>query len=138
MTRHRSWPRGRGSSWVSNYSSKIMNRWKFPNWAISGDRVLWGMLQVLGQFGAVPRKVVWDQEGCIGRWWRGRQVFTAEFQAFRGMLGRGAVLCGPADPEFKRQVEQGNGYLGDQLPAGPPVRGCRRFQPSAPGLAETG
>ncbi len=66
MTRHRSWPRGRGSSWVSNYSSKIMNRWKFPNWAISGDRVLWGMLQVLGQFGAVPRRWYGTRRGVSG------------------------------------------------------------------------
>ncbi len=38
--------------------------------------VLGGHLEVLRQFGAVPRKAVWDQEGAIGRW-RGREmVFT--------------------------------------------------------------
>ena len=42
--------------------------------------VLLGMLAVTSEFGAVPRKVVWDQEGCIGRIRQGRQVLTAEFQ----------------------------------------------------------
>jgi transposase len=73
--------------------------------------VLAGMLDVIGQFGAVPRKVVWDQEGCIGRIRQGRQVLTAEFQSFRGVLGMGAVLVGPADPEAKGLVERANGYL---------------------------
>lgn len=52
--------------------------------------VLAGMLSVLGHFGGVPRKAVWDQEGCIGAWRGGRQVLTAEFQAFRGTLGDGS------------------------------------------------
>jgi transposase len=73
--------------------------------------VLGGMLQVLGQIGAVPRCAVWDQEGCIGQWRRGRQVLTAEFQAFRGTLGMSVRLCGPADPEAKGLVERANGYL---------------------------
>ncbi len=73
--------------------------------------VLAGMLHVLGGFGAVPRQVVWDQEGCIGQWRRGRQVLTAEFQAFRGALGTGAILVGPNDPEAKGLVERANGYL---------------------------
>ena len=53
--------------------------------------VLGGMLHVIGEFGAVPRKAVWDQEGCIGRIRQGKQVLTAEFGAFRGVLGMGAV-----------------------------------------------
>ncbi|HMC09196.1 MAG TPA: IS21 family transposase [Actinomycetota bacterium] len=77
----------------------------------AGHDVLGGMLKVLGQFGAVPRKAVWDQEGCIGQWRGGRQVLTAEFQAFRGTLGMGVVLCAPNDPEAKGLVERANGYL---------------------------
>lgn len=73
--------------------------------------VLAGKLHVLGEFGAVPRTVVWDQEGCIGQIRRGKQVLTAEFQAFRGTLGMGAVLVGPNDPEAKGLVERANGYL---------------------------
>jgi transposase len=73
--------------------------------------VLAGMLEVIGGFGAVPRKAVWDQEGCIGRIRQKKQILTAEFQAFRGVLGMGAVLVGPNDPEAKGLVERANGYL---------------------------
>jgi transposase len=73
--------------------------------------VLAGHLEVLGQFRAVPRKVIWDQASAIGQWRRGDMSFTAEFQAFRGTLGMGAVLCQRADPEAKGLVERANGYL---------------------------
>jgi transposase len=73
--------------------------------------VLAGMLNVINQFGAVPRKAVWDQEGCIGQIRGGKQRLTAEYQAFRGVLGMGAVLVGPNDPEAKGLVERANGYL---------------------------
>jgi transposase len=89
--------------------SRFLGAWMIPTRA--GHDVLGGMLQVLGQFGAVPRNGVWDQEGCIGAWKQGRQVLTREFQAFRGTLGMGAILCGPADPEAKGIVERNNGYL---------------------------
>jgi hypothetical protein len=46
----------------------------------AGHDVLEGMLRCFDQFGAVPRKVVWDGEGCIGQWRRGKQVFTEDFQ----------------------------------------------------------
>jgi hypothetical protein len=72
--------------------------------------VLGGKLRVLQQFGAVPRKAVWDQEGCIGQWRQGRQVLTREFQAFRGALGMGAILCAPNDPEAKGIVERTHDY----------------------------
>ena len=73
--------------------------------------VLSGMSHVIGEFGAVPREVVWDQEGCIGRIRQGKQVLTAEFQSFRGVFGMGAILVGPRDPEAKGLVERANGYL---------------------------
>lgn len=73
--------------------------------------VLGGMSHVISEFGAVPRKAVWDQEGCIGRIRQGKQGLTAEFQSFRGTLGMGATLVGPADPEAKGLVERANGYL---------------------------
>lgn len=73
--------------------------------------VLGGMLGVIEGFGAVPRKVVWDQEGCIGRIRGGKQVLSAEFQTFRGILGMGVILVGPNDPEAKGLVERANGYL---------------------------
>jgi transposase len=89
--------------------SRFLGAWMVPSRA--AHDVLGGMLQVLGQFGAVPRNAVWDQEGCIGAWRQGRQVLTGEFQAFRGTLGMGVILCGPADPEAKGVIERNNGYL---------------------------
>lgn len=89
--------------------SRLIGGWMVPSRA--AHDVLGGMLQVLGQFGALPRQLVWDQESCIGRWRAGRQVLTTEFQAFRGTLGVGVVLCAPADPEAKGLVERANGYL---------------------------
>ncbi|MGQ0803502.1 MAG: IS21 family transposase [Actinomycetota bacterium] len=89
--------------------SRFTGAWMIPSRA--GHDVLAGMLQVLSQFGALPRTAVWDQEGCIGAWRQGRQQLTAEFQAFRGTLGMGVRLCAPADPEAKGLVERANGYL---------------------------
>jgi hypothetical protein len=89
--------------------SRFLGAWMVPTRA--AHDVLGGMSQVLTQFGAVPRNAVWDQEGCIGAWRQGRQVLTREFQAFRGTLGMGVILCGPADPEAKGIIERNNGYL---------------------------
>jgi len=89
--------------------SRLIGAWMVPSRA--AHDVLGGMLQVFGQIGAVPRNAVWDQEGCIGQWRQGRQRLTAEFQAFRGTLGMGAILCPPRDPEAKGLVERANGYL---------------------------
>jgi transposase len=89
--------------------SRLIGAWMVPTRA--AHDVLGGVLQVLAQIGAVPRCAVWDQEGCIGAWRQGRQVLTAEFQAFRGTLGMSVRLCGPADPEAKGLVERANGYL---------------------------
>jgi transposase len=93
---------------VSGFS-RLIGAVMVPSWA--AHDVLAGMLEIIGAFGAVPRKAVWDQEGCIGRIRSGRQVLSGEFQAFRGVLGMGAVLVGPADPEAKGLVERANGYL---------------------------
>jgi transposase len=93
---------------VSGYS-RLIGAVMVPSRA--AHDVLAGMSHVIGEFGAVPRKAVWDQEGCIGRIRHGKQVLTTEFQAFRGMLGMGVVLVGPNDPEAKGLVERANGYL---------------------------
>jgi transposase len=89
--------------------SRFLGAWMVPSRA--AQDVLGGHLQVLRQFGAVPRTAVWDQEGCIGQWHGPKVVFTAEFQAFRGTLGMGARLCARADPETKGVIERNNGYL---------------------------
>ena len=73
--------------------------------------VLGGMACVLDQIGAVPRMAVWDQEGCIGQWRKGKQILTEPTLRFCGTLGMGMQLCAPADPESKGVVERANGYL---------------------------
>ncbi len=73
--------------------------------------MLGGHLEVLTQFGALPRRVVWDQERAIGQWRGSKQVFSAEFQSFRGTLGLGAQLCQRGDPEAKGLIERANGYF---------------------------
>jgi len=92
---------------VSGYS-RFMAAWMVPSRAAYD--VLWGMLRCFEQIGAVPRTIVWDGEGCIGQWRGGKQVLTADFQAFRGTLGAGARLCKPNDPEAKGMNERSNGY----------------------------
>jgi transposase len=88
--------------------SRFAGAWMVPS--RQAHDVLGGHLQVLRQFGAVPRKVVWDQEPAIGRW-RGGETFSAEFTAFRGTLGMGALLCQRGDPEAKGVVERTNEYF---------------------------
>jgi transposase len=105
--------------------SRFLGGWMVPSRA--AHDVLGGMLQVLGQFGAVPRNAVWDQEGCIGAWKQGRQVLTREFQAFRGTLGMGVILCGPNDPEAKGVIERNNGYLETSFLPGRRFEGVEDF-----------
>jgi transposase len=46
-----------------------------------------GWWQLLERLGAVPRTLVWDGEGAVGRWRHGRTELTEQCQAFRGTLG---------------------------------------------------
>jgi hypothetical protein len=59
----------------------------------------------------VPRVLVWDGEGAVGRWRAGRVELTAECHAFRGTLGAKVLVCKPADPEAKGLIERAHGYL---------------------------
>ncbi|HEY0470573.1 MAG TPA: IS21 family transposase [Kribbella sp.] len=68
----------------------------------------WRLVQAIG---AVPRQLVWDNEGAVGCWRRGRPTLTAEFESFRGSLGIGVHLCRPRDPEAKGITERNNGYF---------------------------
>ena len=70
-----------------------------------------GWWQLIGGLGAVPRVLVWDGEGAIGRWRAGRPELTADCQAFRGTLGAKVVVCKPADPEAKGLIERAHDYL---------------------------
>jgi transposase len=70
-----------------------------------------GWWQLIAGLGSVPRVLVWDGEGAIGRWRAGRPELTADCQAFRGTLGAKVVVCKPADPEAKGLVERVHDYL---------------------------
>ena len=70
-----------------------------------------GWWQLIGQLGAVPRLLVWDGEGAVGRRRGGRIELTAGCQAFRGTLATGVYICQPGDPEAKGLVERFHDYL---------------------------
>jgi transposase len=70
-----------------------------------------GWWQLIEALGAVPRVLVWDGEGAIGRWRAGKAELTGDCQAFRGTLGAKVIVCKPADPEAKGLVERFHDYL---------------------------
>ena len=113
--------------------SRLIGGWMVPS-RTAAD-VLGGMGQVLGQFGAVPRLWVWDQEACIGRWTHGRQRADRRVPGVpRRLRRRRQALCA------RLTRKQGSGRAGQRLPrdelsAGPPLRRCRRLQPATHQLA---
>jgi transposase len=70
-----------------------------------------GWWQHLATLGSVPRVLVWDGEGAVGRWRSGRSELTRDCQAFRGTLGAKVIICRPADPEAKGLIERAHDYL---------------------------
>jgi transposase len=68
----------------------------------------WGHLQILG---AVPRVLVWDGQGAVGRWRGRRSELTEACQGFRGTLGAKVLICRPGDPEAKGLLERAHDYL---------------------------
>ena len=70
-----------------------------------------GWWRLVERLGAVPRTLVWDGEGAVGKYRRGSPALTAEAQAFRGVLGAKVIICKPADPEAKGLLERVHGYL---------------------------
>jgi transposase len=67
-----------------------------------------GWWQLITQLGGVPRLLVWDGEGAVGRH---PDKLTAECQGFRGTLATRVYVCQPADPEAKGLVERFHDYL---------------------------
>jgi transposase len=70
-----------------------------------------GWWQLIERLGAVPRVLVWDGEGAIGRWRAGRVELTAECQAFRGTLASKVLVLKPREPEHKGIIERAHDYL---------------------------
>ena len=68
----------------------------------------WRLIQALG---AVPRTLVWDGEGAIGRNRGGKIELTGDCQAFRGVLGAKVIVLKPAEPEHKGIIERAHDYL---------------------------
>lgn len=72
----------------------------------TGD-LLAGMWELIGGLGAVPRRLIWDNETGIGR----RNHYAAGVSAFAGVLATKIVQVKAYDPESKGIVERANGYL---------------------------
>jgi transposase len=70
-----------------------------------------GQWELIRELGTVPRALVWDGEGAVGRWRGRRAELTQATQAFRGTLGIKVVLCKPGDPEAKGLVERAHRYF---------------------------
>ena len=70
-----------------------------------------GWWQLIAALGAVPRTLVWDGEGAIGRNRGGRIELTGDCQAFRGVLGTKVVVLKPAEPEHKGIIERAHDYF---------------------------
>jgi transposase len=70
-----------------------------------------GWWRLISRLGAVPRVLVWDGEGAVGKYRRGNPALTTQTHAFRGVLGARVVILKPADPEAKGLLERVHGYL---------------------------
>jgi transposase len=70
-----------------------------------------GWWRLIAALGAVPRTLVWDGEGAIGRHRAGRVELTGDCQAFRGVLGAKVIVLKPAEPEHKGIIERAHDYL---------------------------
>jgi len=95
----------------------------------------WRLIQALG---AVPRTLVWDGEGAIGRWRGGKTELTQDCQAFRGVLGT-KVLVVEARPAGAQGHHRTDPRLpGAVVPARPGLHRPGRLQCPAAGVAEPG
>ncbi|HTR71786.1 MAG TPA: IS21 family transposase [Mycobacteriales bacterium] len=93
---------------VSGYS-RWMSALLIPS--RSAEDLFDGWWRLLSGLGGVPRLLVWDGEGAVGKHRRPEPLLTAECQAFRGTLATKVYVCKPKDPEAKGLVERANGYL---------------------------
>jgi transposase len=96
-----------------------------------------GHWQLIQAMGAVPRQLVWDNEGAVGCWRRGKPTLAPEFEAFRGALGIGVHLCRPRDPEAKGLTERNNGYFETSFLPGREFTGPEDFNTQFPVWLDT-
>jgi hypothetical protein len=76
------------------------------------DLVL-GTWELLQRLGGVPRQLVWDNEGGVGKF-RGfgrPPALSRQFAELRGLLGCEVVVLPRREPEHKGIVERNNDYL---------------------------
>ena len=52
-----------------------------------------GWCQLIAELGAVPRVLVWDGEGAVGRWRRRQPELTGECHGLHGTLGAKVIIC---------------------------------------------
>ncbi|WP_395245550.1 IS21 family transposase [Agromyces sp. MMS24-K17] len=71
------------------------------------EDLLLGSWELIRQLGAVPRRLIWDNEPGIGQ--RGR--LAQGVAAFAGTLATRVVQLRPYDPESKGIVERRNGWM---------------------------
>ena len=86
----------------------------------------------------MPRALVWDGEGAVGRWRAGKPELTRDCQAFRGTLGVKVIICKPADPEAKGLLERAHDYLERSFLPGRPFAGPADFNAQLARLAGGG
>jgi len=94
----------------------------------------WQLLstQLLG----VPRLLVWDGEGAVGRYRPRNSALTLECQGFRGVLGTSVYVCKPADPEAKGMLERFHDYLERSFLPGRTFTGPGDFNTQLAGFVE--
>jgi transposase len=86
-----------------------------------------GWWQLIAGLGAVPRVLVGDGEGAIGRWRAGEPELTGDCRAFGGTLGAKVVVCKPAGPEARGVIERAHDYLERSLLPGRPFASAADF-----------
>jgi len=72
----------------------------------SAEDLFAGWWTLLERLGRVPRVLVWDGEGAVGKWRPREPLLTEATHAFRGLLGVKIVICRPGDPEAKGLLER--------------------------------
>ena len=87
-----------------------------------------GWWQLIARLGAVPRVLVWDGEGAIGRWRGGQVELTAECQAFRGTLGAKVIVLQTAPTGGQRHHRARARLPGALVPARPQLHRPGRLQ----------